>query len=671
MTTNLLLPWGTATATAFPDRPPAPRHAALWQHLAERSALYNLDPEVLHLAWELSSWQPGLSPAEDEALFLLVLVALVNYRQGSTQLPLDLTAEDQPCADILGNLLQGSDCAIRSSDLLRLLQENRVTGLVGGEDDYKPLLYVAPRLFLQKMFHLERSFLAHYTALCTRHLENGTLEHVEAALRDVFSHPAQRRGKAIKLTKEQEDAVRRAVRAPVSVISGGPGTGKTTIVVSMLRVLRRLGLALDQVALAAPTGKGAKRMGEAIAQGLEGLNDPVDMLVLPEPRTLHRLLGYSPTSGRFLHHENNRLSERVVIVDEASMIDLALMERLVRSIRPDARFILLGDAEQLPSVEAGAVLRALVPASGPLPPEVALLRESQRMDPTDPAGRNILMVAGKINRGEAKGLISPQETGIAITERPTASQVNWHGVEYVSTDRDPRQVDGLLEQWYTQHLSSLPDFKARIQEVYHQRPDGFRLEQQAELSSIFAHFERFRLLCMTRVYRTGTNSINELLHARLARDLGEARTSSFVAGEPVLMLVNDYGKGLFNGDQGVILSVMEGRHAPQLMAVFRRGERFAAFHLDTLRVHLDRAFAMTVHKSQGSEFDHVGIILPEQDLPINSREILYTAVTRSRKSVTLVGRREILEQGVQRRIKRYTGIGSGHETAPSARATEK
>lgn len=654
---HLLFPWGTATAAAFPDRPPTPRHAALWRHLAERIALYNLDPEVLHLAWELSSWQSGLSPAEDEALFLLVLIALINFRQGSTRLPIGPDAGEQPVEAMLPNLVLGSESLTRPADLLRLLEEGRADGIIGAEEDYKPLLYLRPHLYLQKIFQLERGFAGRYAELRNRRVPEADSQQIENCLQEVFTNPARRNEQAITLTTEQQEAVRRAVRAPLTVISGGPGTGKTTIVVSILRVLRRLGVTMDQVALAAPTGKGAKRMGEAIAQGLEGLTTPVDQLVLPEPRTLHRLLGYSPATGRFRHHENNRLSERVVIVDEASMIDLTLMERLVRSVRDDARFILLGDAEQLPSVEAGAVLRDLVPAAGPLPAEVLLLRKSHRMSPSDPAGRNILLVAGRINRGEVAGLLKSRSQDDAITERRSAAQLAWQGVEYISSDKDPREVDGLLERWYTEHIRGMPGFMDRIQQVYHQRADGFPPEDAAGLTALFTHFDRFRLLCMTRVYRTGTHSINELLHARLARDLGTARTSSFVTGEPVLMQVNDYGKGLFNGDQGVILSVIEGRHAPQLMAVFRRGEHFAAFHLDTLRVHLERAFAMTVHKSQGSEFDHVGIILPEQDLPINSREILYTAVTRSRKSVTIVGKREILEKGVQRRVRRYSGIG--------------
>ena len=178
------------------------------------------------------------------------------------------------------------------------------------------------------------------------------------------------------------------------------------------------------------------------------------------------------------------------------------------------------------------------------------------------------------------------------------------------------------------------------------------------LRSCFDHWERFRILCLTRVSQTtGSDRVNAALHQRSLDELGLApqRDNDFVQGEPVMMQVNDYNRGIFNGDQGLVLNVSEGGR-PQPMAVFPRTDGMTAFHVDSLRSVLLHSYAMTVHKAQGSEFETVGLILPDQDLPINTREILYTALTRSRRSVVIVGGREILKAGIRRTISRESGI---------------
>ncbi len=368
-------------------------------HIREQlKTLYNLDEEVAFLAWELSRWQPGLEADDRQALILLILTALIQEGQGSTRIafrsPEGRTLRHKLARGLLGS--DGPSPQQMVEQIETMIDAGRASTIIGTAGEFKPLVVDGEYLYLQKMLHLEDRFVEALRRRLAAAIPAWSPEESEDALRDVLVRSVYRDGSPVSLATEQMAAVRAAVRYPITIVSGGPGTGKTTIVLSILRVLRRLGVSCEEFALAAPTGKAANRMGEAIQAGRQGIADPspedLDLVHLAEPRTLHRLLGYSPGSGRFLHHENNRLAERVVIVDEGSMIDLALMERLVRSLRDDSRLILLGDAHQLPSVEAGAVLRDLLGESeghSPLGPRAIPLIHSYRMRRDDDDGRNI------------------------------------------------------------------------------------------------------------------------------------------------------------------------------------------------------------------------------------------------------------------------------------------
>ncbi len=206
----------------------------------------------------------------------------------------------------------------------------------------------------------------------------------------------------------------------------------------------------------------------------------------------------------------------------------------------------------------------------------------------------------------------------------------------------------------------------RVREVYELDHGSFSESDQEKLRICFEYWDRFRILCLTRISRnTGADRVNAILHQHVMRErkLATYHDNSFVSGEPIMMQVNDYNRGIFNGDQGLILDVWEGDR-PQPAAVFPRpGGGLAAFHVESLKSVLFHSYAMTVHKAQGSEFDHVALILPDRDLPINTREILYTALTRSRQGVTIVGTREILESGIRRTIARDSGIAEKLKTA--------
>jgi exodeoxyribonuclease V alpha subunit len=380
--------------------------------------------------------------------------------------------------------------------------------------------------------------------------------------------------------------------------------------------------------------------------------------VAPAPQTLHRLLGWSPASGRFARHENDPLPHRVVLVDEASMIDLAAMDRLLRALRPDARLVLLGDADQLPSVEAGAVFRDLCAALG-----ASRLTVNLRVA-RDPSARRIVAAAEAVNAGAAGARLA--ET---FATRRSVGELAFEGVEHLAAPW-AEVGDALLDVWWRERAAALEDFAGRAARTYRLEGGAFDDGEREAIKALFDHHARARLLCATRVrgFAAGAEALNDALLARLRGGPRPRRwrAAELAPGAPVVFERNDYERKLFNGDQGIVLRVDAGGAAgggARLMAVFPRREGFAAFPVDALP-DLAPAFAMTVHKAQGSEFDHVALVLPEADMPLLTRELVYTAVTRARRSVLVVGEADLLARAVSRAVERHCGVAERLKKAP-------
>jgi exodeoxyribonuclease V alpha subunit len=442
-------------------------------------------------------------------------------------------------------------------------------------------------------------------------------------------------------TPEQAAVIRAALQGRLTVVSGGPGTGKTTIVLAIVRALARLGVPPASLALAAPTGKAANRLAEALRAGLDAMGaraDETDRRIAaapPEAQTIHRLLGYSPRAGTFQHHQNNLLAEKVIIVDESSMIDLALMERLSRAVAADARLVLLGDADQLASVEAGAVFRDL----GPL---ARRLTGSHRVDAAAEAGRRLLQLAAAVKSG---ALDTP------IPERPTATDLTFTGAELLPPTARP----DLLSRWHD-HLwppSSSPSSSSSLAHHLYRLEDGrFPPDDADRLTLLQRHVQSVRILCVTRGRPTGAVAVNEWLRRRHRGGSG----APFAPGEPVMMLRNDYDRGLFNGDQGVVIHLRDDTRTARLGAAFPTRTGWQAWPLDSFGESLELSYAMTVHKAQGSEHDRVALILPDVPIPLLTRELLYTAITRASERLILVGGEAAIRSAVERPVARASGL---------------
>lgn len=654
-----LSPFGSAKERFLAERPDPPGRAVNAKFLSwlrQRARAQDLPHELIDLAWGLSELERHPDPRHQQATCYLVLAMLLALREGSTRMYMAPPEGRAHLMATLKNLLPPDPDPVL--DIIASRENaSSPSPLIGHQpQEYKPLVRDGPYLYAQRMWQFEDRLTRRLHARMI-HAPADPSE-VKTALSDVLHHPPMIDDHPIALSEEQVQAVVQAASQRWTVVSGGPGTGKTSIVLALLRVLIRLGVQVSDIALTAPTGKAAQRMAEAVSEGLARLNHPgpLDTALThapPVPKTLHRLLGYRPGADTFTHHEDNPLAESVVIVDEGSMVDLGLMQHLLSSVRPDARMVVLGDIDQLPSVNAGNVLRQLRKVDHEPRRWTVELSHSYRMRQDESGGRQLLEAARCINEGNADALLSSTKEPPLLQTTPDPKALSWQGLALL-TGEDPAAVTrAFIEQWEA-HLDPIPS-QGRIYRFFEGR---FRPEDEAQLTQRFDTQNRRKLLCVTRStgFVMGANTINQRVHQRRAAAQGQYEATDPLPGEPVMMLKNDYVRNLFNGDVGIIMKVAVDRQPALPMAVFSTPNGFQPFHLNALQSELTLAHAMTIHKAQGSEFDHVAIFLPEYDLPLLTREILYTAVTRAKKSVTFVGHLELIRRGIERAVQRDSGI---------------
>lgn len=629
---------------------------------------FNLDPSIAHLAAEIAAFDEVLTPDRRVALILLIVASMVALSEGSTRLPVTGPQAVEPMARILRPLCAATEagedpeCAAEMAQAIaRMLEEGAASAVIArSPDDYRPLRYSPPFIYHQRIRAAEERLADRLRSLLQAYGGLSAEREIAAAVTDVCDRPHWIDGREIRLSSEQRDAVRGAAMRRLTIISGGPGTGKTSIVLAIVRLLARLGVAPGEIALAAPTGKAAHRMGEGLRDGLAQVRQaaPADRQVIDaqlEPATMHRLLGFSPARGVFLYHRNNPLPAKVVIVDECSMLDLNLMQRLVAALKAEARLVLLGDADQLPSVAAGAVFRDLVAAVAERNDNAegricTRLTQSYRMNQADESGRAIFDFAQAINQGAIPAADRP----LPFRERAEPGALRFEGVELLDTAQS--SIDGFLDRWFDEKLRGR-EIEALADQVYPYGENGFDHQADADLQRLQGHAAAVRILCATRVLATGAERINAGMHRRAAAAADRLPDlAGFLPGEPVMIVRNDYDRNLFNGDQGVIARVKRPDGSESAMAVFMHGDRCEAYHTASIGEGLELCYATTIHKAQGSEFDGVAIVMPERRLPLLTRELLYTAVSRARKSVVLAGDLETVRAAIAHQSTRYCGL---------------
>jgi exodeoxyribonuclease V alpha subunit len=519
----------------------------------------------------------------DESVLLAVAFAVRAARQGSVCVDLTSLATDDglgwPAAEGWGDAVAGSRVAA-----------------------YGVVHHDLGRLYLDRYWREERQVADDLAARATLPVAVDPVA-LESALGEAFPGAAYR---------EQRVAAEVACTHRTSIVTGGPGTGKTTTIARLISALVGIGGPGLRVALAAPTGKAAARISQAVHAEAAKPDFPSaakDLVAGLTATTLHRLLGWRPESRtRFRHDRHNLLPYDVVVVDETSMVSLTLLARLLEATPPHARLVLVGDPDQLTSVEAGAVLRDLVDGLGPHSDSVAHLATSHRFRGA------IADLAEAVRAGDPDAALA-----VLDGDDPSAALVD---------DLQPQVLSAVL--------------------ALHQASE--RGDREAALDRLARH----QLLCAHNTGPFGARWWNRQLATWLAQQLGVDYLPGRYPGQPLLVTENDYSLGLFNGDTGVVVrSATTGGLYAVLADGLSAGGR--DLHLSRL-ANVATAHAVTVHRAQGSQYEQVSVVLPEPGSPLLTRELFYTAVTRARSAVRILGTREAVVAAVEQRAARATGL---------------
>ena len=564
----------------------------------------------------------------------LWLAALTSYQWGRGHACLDLNALQLQASALLG----WNDEQVTA--LPKHLSAAAPT-LPWIQGDNSPLVFVkdtqGERLYLRRAWNAEQSIR----------------EHILQRINLSIAEPVDLRHQLDTLfgteTSMQRIACEVAAKNHITLITGGPGTGKTTTVVKLLALLIATSINDLKIHLAAPTGKAATRLTESITNALAQMPADVQSRIPTQTQTLHRLLRSNSRDTRV-----HPLATDVVVVDEASMVDLEMMARLLASVPPTARLILLGDKDQLASVEAGAVMSQLCTGEL-LRAQTVTLTHSHRFDAASGIGK----WAQAVNADNQKNATSIQALWNATPD--------WLSTLPNNTSEDSKQDSGLtgpLHQVTKLQLQNAHDAKLAQTLAFGWRHwlsllDSHRTNTFEKITActdsqaidLLKSFNEFSVLCAVREGPFGVTQLN----AHIEKALGFTASAWYV-GRPVMVTRNDYALELMNGDVGICLPGADGVLRVAFPSLGGNVRWIAPSRLDSV----ETVFAMTVHKSQGSEFHHVLLVVPAHDSPVLTRELVYTGLTRAKENLTLwAPRPEVLLQACNRRVLRSGGLGAG------------
>lgn len=551
-------------------------------------------------------------------------------KAGHTCLPLDLSPLEW--VEILG--LDVENPNIFTSEKLKISDVNSRL-IVGSPGDMKPLILADNRLTFRRYWYYEyvagQWIIENSSKKSTIGISDISVQILNNLFPDSNELNWQKVAAALSLMK------------PFLIISGGPGTGKTTTVARILALHQRLSKERLNITLAAPTGKAAGRMGEALNHELENLNlSEEELRHFPsEAKTIHRLLSGTESRGLLPPVEKKNLRHDLIIIDEASMMDLSLMYRLVDHLSENTRLILLGDKDQLASVEAGAVFADLCrkAENGFLPDTIKDLKQlgiqAELPEHEESEISDSIVYLTKSYRFDKSSGIGRLSEIVKIQNNENAN------LDFIFDEYNDLRFHPFNYQKKDLQII-LDDLKQRINTC-----SGISTAEE-----MMDFWKQSIWLMVLRRGLTGTERLNRLIEEQLAAERTLEMENGWYHGRPFMITQNDYNLGIFNGDMGVTL--LDGDQS--FWVYVESGSEIKKFKPYRLN-HFDPAYFLTVHKSQGSEFDQVNLLLPQKDTPILTKELIYTAITRARERFALWGDLDLFENGMRRDTLRFTGLG--------------
>jgi len=652
-----------------------------------------INPNVSGLleAWVAMGWLRPLdggfakflnTEAPDSSEPVLLMAALLSHQLGRGHICLDLeallsapekTLSLPPEDSVHKEMPAQSPNVLKTISLSQLTHELEASPLISSGPGNTPLVLCSGLLYLRRYWKYTQHVAGHIRRRLSH--TDSVPDDLQSRLDTLFKPLKSDDEKSKTQVHWQSVATAIAAKSLFSVISGGPGTGKTTTVVHLLALLQQLSLEKGdklRIRVAAPTGKAAARLTESLVHTMETFPKNIRDALPREVSTLHRLLGSRPHTRRFVHDSHNPLHVDLLVVDEASMVDLEIMAALLSALPEKARLVLLGDKDQLASVEAGAVLGDICQLGDPThygPETAAWIQQHTGYNLSEFQGdgaqldQHITLLRKNHRFGENSG-IGALSRAVNAGDPQAVEDIWQMGFE----DIRRLQINSPDDESFT-HLildghghSAIPNPKSKtgyrpyldcVQSGPGSEPEDFWLR------AVIENFGAFQLLSPLRKGTWGVKGLNEKT-ADILFQKGLIRSrEGWYPGRPVMITQNDYNLGLMNGDMGILLPVTDkGRDKSTLKAVFPKADGSLKKVLPSRLNHFETAYAMTVHKSQGSEFHHTALVLPDRMTPALTRELLYTAMTRSRAWFTLLGKHnEILWETVKRRTYRASGLG--------------
>ena len=642
-------------------------------------------------AKEIIQCSPLSSTSDQQQCFHLLVALSASLRDGHSCLPLDAVANKRLFVDLVRqqisqvpfDLAEQEQLAINngflfeSTTVLTALLEQ----LPLGEDAQQPIVFNNGRLYLRRYYQFEQELKQAVAARRTiKPMSEPQAQEQVSLIKDIIAKlfpDSVNSDSNASITEDidwQALAVANAINKDFAIIAGGPGTGKTYTVTKLLAALLMLSLSTKgdettpRISLVAPTGKAAQRLSESIINAVQGFRgdiaDDVLDLIPQSAQTLHRLLGVIPEQVNFRYHQDNLLAVDILLIDEVSMVDLPMMTRIFRALPAHTKVILLGDADQLPSVAVGSVLADFAPRPHPgfscvnhqyltqvtgfeqltkqgagsevnqqysVADCVTFLMKSRRFDGKGGIGR----IANHVINGqyqESWQLLKTSSTDTVASEGQNSNEQS----------KQLTLLNGAVEAWLAPLVSQ-----------YYQP-----LSECNNVADAFALLAKFRILSSTRKGPQGVENLNALV-IEILRNKGLipykkfAETSDLFPTQPIMISENDYRLGVYNGDIGLLWRNSQGH----LMAVFENASGEYDWIMPSRLPKFETVYAMTIHKTQGSEFDHVAMVLPEQkDNKLLSRELLYTGITRAKSKLSIASAEGIWQSGVSQQVIRYSGL---------------